>query len=360
MPQTELFQFPRHLPNDLECFCVFYPKKFPSAVAEFEKLARTYFKNPGEFKKLIYQQQKELFAGFYKIKNEYDVQTNKTPELILKTDERLHKLFCFKFWMVNYGFCDGPLHDFYVERIKQYSERIAAWDNPDDKENSVQLIERTLLQGDYADLYLQRVFTGIKLYDSLAESVEFAQEVRELKDYIARRDEAKAYRIIDAMIQKIVSDDRLAELKTILTDPLKNMPVRGDNLEVCQVFIQAFEFHEQNLKLQKRHQEMTHIIAEILAGAKEKLNTEEYEELKVCYEMSNLFKEAKDVYGEIDAELLPFWFGMLENLASQIGVPKDIPFGHSGAFYVHVWYLPEHLKARVFTPDVTGYEFERL
>ena len=258
MPQTELFQFPRHLPNDLECFCVFYPKKFPSAVAEFEKLARTYFKNPGEFKKLIYQQQKELFAGFYKIKNEYDVQTNKTPELILKTDERLHKLFCFKFWMVNYGFCDGPLHDFYVERIKQYSERIAAWDNPDDKENSVQLIERTLLQGDYADLYLQRVFTGIKLYDSLAESVEFAQEVRELKDYIARRDEAKAYRIIDAMIQKIVSDDRLAELKTILTDPLKNMPVRGDNLEVCQVFIQAFEFHEQNLKLQKRHLQHRH------------------------------------------------------------------------------------------------------
>ncbi|RMF54816.1 hypothetical protein D6745_04015, partial [Candidatus Woesearchaeota archaeon] len=195
-----IFQFPKSLPNDLEGFCNFYPRKFPKIIPLFEKLAKKYFNKPKEFKKFIYQQQKELFAGFEKIKKDYEKEKRKTEELIVKTDQRLHKLFCFRFWIVNYGFCDGPLHDYYVEKIRYYAELAADWETIEEKQPAILDFERTLLQGDYADLYLQGAFLGIKIFDFFNSSKVFKNQVREIIKKINEKKARECYPIIDNIL----------------------------------------------------------------------------------------------------------------------------------------------------------------
>lgn len=369
MPQNNIdpvvFQFPRSLPNDLEGFALFYPKKFPTVIPLFNKLAKTYFKKPKEFKEFIYKEQKELFEGFNKIKRDYDKEKNKTNEFIVKTDERLHKLFCFKFWIVNYGFCDGPMHDYYVERIRYYTEKIAEWEIIEEKEHAVLDVERTLLQGDYADLYLQNAFRGIELFKKLNSSKIFSNQISKIKLLISKHDDNACYKLIEDMLKIITSQNKNKEINDIyemLKIPIEEIAkVRGDNLAVYQVIIHAFEFHEKNLELKQRYEDIIKHISHILDLGKSKLSKQEYEELKVCYQMTNLFKEAKDVFGELDPQIIPFWFGMQGELAKRIKVPKYmLDFGHAGMFYFHVWYLPPELKARVFTPDPTPFDLKKL
>ncbi len=362
VPEDTLL-FPRSLPNDLEGFAIFYPKKFPAIIPLFEKLAKKYFKKPKEFKKFMYAEQKELFAGFNKIKNAYDKEKNKTNEFIVKTDEKLNKLFCFKFWLVNYGFCDGPLHDYYVERIRYYAEKIAEWEDIEEKEHAVLDVERTLLQGDYADLYLQSAFIGIELYDKLNSSKLFSKQVSKLKIELEKHDDKSCYVIIEDML-KIINNKTSSESKEIynlLEEPIETARVRGDNLALYQVVIHAFEFHKKNLELKERYDSMVKHISHILDLGRKKLSKQESEELTVCYQMTNLFKEAKDVFGTLDPYIIPFWFGMLEELAKRIKVPNYMMnMGHAGMFYFLVWYLPPELKAKVFTPDFTSFDLKRL
>jgi|SRR3989338_3027009 len=359
----DTFFLPRSLPNDLEGFAIFYPKKFPAIIALFEKLAKIYFKKPKEFKEFIYKEQKELFEGFYKIKKDYDKEKNKTNEFIVKTDERLHKLFCFKFWIVNYGFCDGPLHDYYVEKIRYYAEKIAEWEIIEEKEYAILDVERTLLQGDYADLYLQSAFIGIDLYNKLNSSKVFSNQISKIKTLISKHDDKSCYIIIEDML-KIIKTQKNTELKEIhelLKEPIETARVRGDNLALYQVIIHAFEFHEKNVELKQRYDDMVKHISHILDLGRNKLPKQECEELKVCYQMTNLFKEAKDVFGTLDPYIIPFWFGMLEELARRINVPKYMMnMGHAGMFYFLVWYLPAELKAKVFTPDPTLFDIKKL
>ncbi|MBI4139704.1 hypothetical protein HY483_01955 [Candidatus Woesearchaeota archaeon] len=360
---VEVFQFPRSLPNDLEGFALFYPKKFPSVIPLFQKLAREYFKKPEKFKKFIYKEQKELFEGFYKIKNDYDKEKVKTNELIVRTDERLHKLFCFKFWIVNYGFCDGPLHDYYVERIRHYSEKVAEWETIEEKERAVLDFERTLLQGDYADLYLQSAFIGIELYNKFSSSKLFSGFVDKLKQELTKHDDKSCYKIIEDVLKiiKTKKNTEINEIHELLKEPIETARVRGDNLALYQVIIHAFEFHEKNLELKERYEHMVKNISHILDLGRNKLSKQEYEELKVCYQMTNLFKEAKDVFGTLDPYIIPFWFGMLEELAKRINVPKYMMnMGHAGMFYFLVWYLPAELKAKVFTPDPAPFDLKKL
>jgi len=366
-PKSKIFfEFPRAIPNDLEGFTHFYPNKFPAILPEFKKHAKTYFMKPKEFKKFIYEQQKELFKGFYKIKADYEKEKNKTHEFMVKTDERLHKLFCFRFWVVNYGFCDGPIHDYYADKIREYSERIAEWEDVDDKEAATLEVERALMQGTYADLYLQSAFHSIKIYDFLTKNLKFKKFSQELEKYVLADELAKCYKLIDGLVNDLEKNPNTKtnkELMSFLQIARGVSKLRGDRLGYYNTIIYAFEFYEKNLELKIRHNMLKNRIKQILEKAKKTLNEEEHKELKVCYEMGDLFKEAKDVYGEIDGKLIPFWFGMLQQLAKEVGIKNtDAAFGigHAAMFYRIVWYLPNELKAKVFTPDPTGFSLSRL
>ncbi|RMF55990.1 hypothetical protein D6745_00720 [Candidatus Woesearchaeota archaeon] len=149
----------------------------------------------------------------------------------------------------------------------------------------------------------------------------------------------------------------------LLRFPIENAKIRGDNLSIYNNIIHAFEFHEKNLELKRRHDLIKGKIKQIFNSASKRLTKSQLSDLKVCYQMSNLFKEAKDVYGAIDDQLLPFWFDMLYLLAEKYNIkkPESGPFiGHSAMFYLLVWYLPPKLKAEVFTPDPTGFSLKTL
>jgi len=122
---AHLFRFPKTLPNDVEDFTLSYPHKFPLVSKIYAQMVEQLYLNPSEFRKKCFELQKELWSGFLKIKNEFNACPNRDLNYLVKTDQRLHKLFCYRFWIVNYLWCDGPLHDFYVHRLKEYAEKIA-------------------------------------------------------------------------------------------------------------------------------------------------------------------------------------------------------------------------------------------
>lgn len=219
------------------------------------------------------------------------------------------------------------------------------------------------MQGNYADLYLQSAFIGIELYIKFNSSKLFSKQVDKLKQELKKHDDKSCYVMIEEMI-KIIETQKSAELKEIyglLKEPIETARVRGDNLAIYQVIIHAFEFYEKNLELKKRYGDMVEHIKHILDLGRKKLSKQEFEELKVCYEMTNLFKEAKDVFGTLDPDIIPFWFGMQGVLAKRIKVPEYmLNFGHAGMFYFHVWYLSPELKAKVFTPDLTPFDLKKL
>ena len=49
------------------------------------------------------------------LKKEFEKGDQENLEFLVVTDQKLNKLFCFRFWPVNYLFADGPIHEFYVE-----------------------------------------------------------------------------------------------------------------------------------------------------------------------------------------------------------------------------------------------------
>ncbi len=314
--------------------------------------------NPKEFRKFIYREQKELFAGFEKIKKDYGASKKTMGDIVL-TDQRLHKLFCFKFWIVNYGFADGPIHDYYVEKLRVYAEKIAPWTQIEEKESVIQDTQRTLLQSDYIDLYLRNAFRGIEINKLLGKIPLLQKQNIMLIEYIRKNKLKESYAHIEAIlniIEENKNDEEIRKLRELL--PFKTAQVRGDNVAIYNTVIHAMEFNQENIELKQRHDEMKSRINELMEIAKEKLSQKEFVEFKKCYEMSNLLKEAKDVFGAIDPYLLPLWFGMLEKLAKALNLPiiDDGPgIGHCAMFYLLVWHLPSELKANVFTPDNTKF-----
>ena len=361
MPQNKLFKVPEVLPNDLEGFCFYYPKKFPLVRVYFEETIKRIFNNPPEFKKVLKEQKEELFKGFYKIRGEYVQTENKDIALKIKTDQRLHKLFCFRFWIINYGMCDGPLHKYYVERLKKYSDLVADWEDLEEKSDKILKVERALLQGDYGDFYMDLVLKGIKIHEILKNSKVFQREVLELKFALEIKDNKLAYEAVEKILQKIkVSEtEESNQLNILLKYASMASNVRADNLGLYNAIMQAFQFSEKNLQIKKRHENMKKEVQEVFEFAKSKLSEEDYKDLKICYDMSNLLKWAKDVFGELDGELLPFWFGMLYEVAAEYKIPNPM-MGHAGSFYELVWYLPPDLKALVYTPDYTEFNLEKL
>ena len=359
----EMFSFPRSLPNDVEGFAIFYPKKFPAVIPLFESLAKKYFKKPDEFKKFIYDEQKELFAGFAKIEKEYNAKKEKTMDFVVRTDERLHKLFCFKFWIVNYGFCDGPVHDYYVEQLRHYAEKVAEWEHIEEKEKAVLALERDLLQGDYADLYLQITFGGIHVYHALNKSKKLSSLVEKFKKTLKMHDNNMMYASVEDRLKIILYDKskEIQEIHKLLEIPISVAKVKGTNFALYQAIIHSFEFYEKNVELKKRYDDTVARIHHTFDVAKKVLSKEQFEDMSVCYRMCNLFKEAKDVFGELDSDIIPLWFKMLGKLSDDLKIPPDIVIiGHAAMFYLHVWYLPPELKARVFTPDITSFDLKKL
>lgn len=355
-----LFKFPKTLPNDVEDFTLYYPHKFPLIRKVYQEMVKKLYLNPVEFRRKCFELKKELLEGFQKIKREFDTCKNRDLKLLVKTDQKLHKLFCYRFWIVNYCWCDGPLHDFYVGKIKEYAEKIASWSEIEEKEKSVLEIERALLQSDYADLYLQSALDGLKLEELLSKIPSLAKKITELKKHYLAEEVEDSYRIIEEMLKIIRSDDSnpAKEIQEILKECEITAKVRGDNLGTYNQFIHALMFHQNTLQLKSRYDNMRKRLEEIFSLAKHKLSPEEYDDFKIMYQMSRNLIEAKDIFGEIDPFLIPFWFREVHGGMDKIIPHLDYSAGHAAVFRDIVWHLPDELKVEVMTPDKSEFSLE--
>lgn len=278
-------------------------------------------------------------------------------------------MICYRFWIVNYLFPDGPVHDFYVDTLKNSIRKfVDVGDEVEEFEGKIVQIQRDLLQSDYADLYLRQALSGVelvKLLESNPKTRLLLFEAIKLIDKHSREDTKKINSIWDRLMELVHQDNAgdMVNFKKELEIPLEQAKFRKTMLPVYNMLTHAVEFREENKILAKRHDGMKQKIADLFTQAKNKLSAEEYELFEIAYQQTRNFAMFKDVMGEIDPQLLPLWFGMLDKIQAMLSKTTTVPpkpMGHSGMFYHLVWYLPPDLKAKVITPDLTHFSLETL
>ena len=95
-----LLKMPTYLPNDIEGMIFTYPNKFPLIKEKYEEAAKEYAMDPVGFRQYGDSQKAELIVGLDNLKKEYDSRKDKDLEYMVRMDQRLNKLFCFRFWIV--------------------------------------------------------------------------------------------------------------------------------------------------------------------------------------------------------------------------------------------------------------------
>ena len=366
-----LFKFPKSIPNDIEGFISYYPWKYPGIILEYEKAARKYYFNPNGFEKFYRSLRKEIGIGTRKIRSKYGRKKKHSLEFLIDIDGKINKLYCYRFWIINYIFCDGPLHSFYVDKIKEYVRKIgiAPGVEIDVEESYLKEMERNLLQSDYADIYLRNALEGIKIMNILQKYQTVKKDFANLKIAVVQKNNKEIYRLVDKIVFKAEQDKKkknhLAQsFIAALYLPLLQVKMRKNKFPLYTKIIHDIEFYDKNKELAKRYGKMKSEIQKIFKLAKKKLPSKEYSEMKTCYLMSRHLSKCKDVFGKIDLTLLPFWFQILYEIQEQLPYykkhKKNIVKGTGSIFYSLVWYLPPDLKAKVFTIDEMPFDLKRI
>lgn len=364
--EKQYLAFPKMLPNDLEDFMIFYPRKFPLIVAYYEEVAKEIANSPEKFREYGLWARDELFAGFEKIKECYDNGDQDDLEFLIDIDQRFNKLICYRFWIVNYLFADGPLHDYFVDNVRSFIHKfVDIGDNVEEFEARVATIQRDLLQSDYADLYLKQSLSGAKLLRLAKENLSMQKTVDKVAKLIDD-DPQKNYKEINLLWDNFVKQVKEAkgELLSELKIPLSQAKMRGSMIHVYNMLTHSVEFREDNDKLVLRHDMMRNKINKIQAIAKQELTSDEFDLFKLSYEQIRNFTEYKDVMGKIDDYLLPLWFGIhdkIRNMLISKGIDVPIePTGHAAMFYFYVWYLPDNLKVKILNIDNTPFDLKTI
>ena len=366
--RNHLLAFPRSLPNDLEGFIYYYPAKFPPIVAYYQQVAEKITFDAAAFVEYGNWARQELGEAFEKIKGDYESGDQSSLEFLLAIDERFQKMYCYRFWVVNYLFPDGPIHDYFITNLKNHIRKIAdVGESAEDFEQKIEALQRDLLQGEYADLYLQQALDGVKLYEQMQAHPEIAPYLHKAEHLIGENTKPAAGEvnvIWEELRQKITHNGRFADLKEGLAIPLEQSEMRGNHQAVYNMLTHTLEFKHDNHRLAERHRTMKSTIDQYRALAADKLTPAEYAEFELAYTQVQNFVRFKDIMGNIDPALLPLWF----NLHAKI---KDIllkrkvkmikrPTGPPAVHQHFVWYLPDNLKARVMTPDFEIFELEKI
>lgn len=361
------FDFPKFIPNDLEGFMFFYPRKFPSIINFYTENVQKYLRNSEGFIKFCQQSYLELKAGFDKIKSDYDKQKNKNLDFLLEIDCRLHKLYAFRFWTINYLFADGPMHELYVDVLKELSPSL--YDQDEDVENyerNVLLAQRNLLQSDYADLYLQNALNGVEFIGLLQSNTKTSLLLGEIIQMLEDKkiENKEIYQKLDPFIDQINKggDVLHKKLYTLLEIPILQANFRHTREPIYHMIIHSIEFKNENIKLQDRYKGMKVIIDDLLNLAKQRFSNQDYLNFKNSYYMARNLSISKDILGNIDPVLLPFWLNLLQKeIPSKLeNCPKFLPIGAGGIFYELVWRLPDEYKARIFSVDPTPFSLADL
>lgn len=359
-----LLKMPTYLPNDIEGMIFTYPNKFPLIKKKYEEAAKKYAMDPAGFIEYSDAQKAELVVALDNLKKEYEEHKDKDLEYMVRMDQRLNKLFCFRFWIVNYLFADGPIHSFYVDNLKLLIRKLVNADETEKYESKVEEIIQTLLQSDYADEYLQQALDCNAVLKELKSIKEIESNLNKVTKLI---DEDPMKNVDDINniwkeVWKAIQNNKVIGGK--LRHAIYQVKFRNSMLPLYNILTHTIEFRKENLQLQEKYDNMHFKIEEIFNKAKKELSCDEYDLLKMSYEQAKNFAMYKDVMGAVDGKLIPFWFGIHDEIQDILKKSNpNMPIksvGQAGMFYYLVWYLPKDLKSIVMTPDFTEFSLKNL
>lgn len=361
-----LLKMPQYLPNDIEGMIFTYPNKFPKIIENYEDAANKYAMDPEGFRKYGDSQKKELVEGLNKIKKEYEECKNKDLKFLVEIDEKLNKLFCFRFWIVNYLFADGPIHSFYVDNLKMLIRKFVKAEETEKYESKVEEITQILLQSDYADEYLEQALKCNLVLEELNKIKEIQDNLNSVINLIDD-DPMKNMDDINNIWKEIwdyIEKSNNEKLFDLLHIALVQVKFRSSMLPLYNTLTHTIEFRKENMKLKEKNDNMKLKINDIFIDAKSQLDKDEFDLLKMSYEQARNFAMYKDVMGAIDGKLLPFWFGIhdeIKVILKQLDPNMPIRSGGQAAmFYYLVWYLPDDLKAIVMKPDFSDFSLDNI
>ncbi len=379
-----VLQFPKSLPNDEQQFMTYYPYKFPKVIEFFEEKAQELYDKPEAYAQFVQDQFKELSAAVDKVNEEYQKGDQTDLTFLVDIDQKFNKVFCFKFWVINYVFADGLIHEFYVDQLKAFARKMVdVSDDIEEYERRIIQIQRDLLQTDYADIYLVQALHGV-IVMNFFEQDEFSKKIiSEILPLIDQHDAKNNEKIIELwqpIVDKILdpSDDHYNALTERADDfefhtlldlaplelPLNQVRMRKIPFPLFSFLSHTLEFRKQNEKLTERHNSMKATIEEIFTEAQGKLSEEEYNDFRLSYEMSKNFSMSKDIMGNVDPILIPVWegdvHGKIHKILSQDQAVRYPSVSHASMFGSFVWYLPDELKSKVMSVDNTPFNLEEL
>ncbi len=363
---------------------IYYPYKFPAVIDFYEQKAQELYANPEGYAQFVQDEFKELEAAVEKVRDEFENGNKDDLAFLVTIDQKFNKIFCFKFWVINYVFADGLIHEFYVDQLKAFARKMVdVGDDIEEYERRIIQIQRDLLQTDYADIYLVQALHGVTVMNFL-EQDEFSRDiVKEIVALIDEHDDKNNEKIIELwkpIVDKILdpNDNHYGpltdypddyEFKNLLGLPPLELPINQVRMRKIPFPLYSFlshtvEFREQNVALTERHKNMKDTIEEIFVEAKGKMEEEEYSDFRLAYEMAKNFSMSKDLMGNVDPILVPVWEGDVHKRIYEI-LSKDNKVrypsvSHASMFGSFAWYLPADLKAQVMSPDNTSFNFEEI
>jgi hypothetical protein len=352
-----IFTFPTHLPNDLEGFMYFYPKKFPALIEYYETKAREFFLDPEGFAAFVTECLSDIYPRFESIKQTYEQTNKKDVRFLLEIDEQLQKLYAFRFWVINYLFADGPLHEFYVNQVRACIPKLIDHSlETEQYEYALAQAERNLLQSEHSDLYLLNALKSVDLITQL-QTDKLGQKVYgEIQEMLAAKKNATtASTHMDSLVDRIMSpeDDWSRTVAGYMSLQIEQALFRKTREPIYQMLIQAVEFENENRTLKERQAGLTDEVAELLKKAKNNLPDDEYDVFYKSYLMTSHLAEAKDQMGNVDPIILPFWFDLLDEIGNTIPNYTKTLVGPGAVFYEFVWHVDDADKAFIYTPDET-------
>jgi len=379
-----ILKFPRSLPNDEQQFMTYYPYKFPKVIEYFEQKAQELYDKPEAYARFVQDEFNELEAAVNKVNDEYGKGDQADLAFLVDIDQKFNKVFCFKFWVINYIFADGPLHEFYVDQLKAFARKMVdVSDDIEEYEQRIIQIQRDLLQTDYADIYLVQALHGVVVMKFMEQddfSKSLVDKIIPLIDEHSDKNDEEIIQLWKPIVDKILepSDDHYKALtdktadfnfRTLLDLPPLELPINQVRMRKTPFPLFSFlnhtlEFRKQNEDLQERYENMKGTIEKIFVEAKEKLSDEEFIDFRLAYEMSKCFSMSKDIMGNVDPILIPVWERDVHSKVHDIlSKDHDVRYpsvNHASMFGSFVWYLPNDLKSKVLSVDSTSFNFEEL
>ena len=241
-PTKQALAFPRDLPNDIEEFSPLLPKKFPHIVKSYEDMVAKYWDKPEELGDHCQALLKELFDGLEKIKQDFEISEDRSADFIFDIEQRLLKLNTFRFWIVNYALCSGPLHTFYVEFLKDIAHELVDKEDPEEEAQELKRIQRLLLQGDYADLYLKNSLQAVGIKELIHNNSLFADTLNKIQNAV---NSEQAEEHIDALM-RIAHENQsdLATLYELMPYQITYRSMTSSNYELHRMITKVLKFKD--------------------------------------------------------------------------------------------------------------------